>query len=93
MMSFVLCSKIKSIKALPIFQSLQHLLLAEHSPWPCLTLLSVTLLWLHNCFKDRAKAGSNVFYLRYAFSKFIVKIKGIGKTLGELGELTGESFR
>lgn len=91
MMSFVLCSKIKSIKALLIFQSLQHWLLIEHSPWPCLTYYCLRLLWFHNCFKDLAKAESNMFYLVYVFFKFVVEIKG--KTLREEDELAGETLK
>lgn len=56
-------------------------------------LLSVALVWLHNCFRDLAKAESDVVYLVYGFSRFTVKIKGVGKALRELHELTEESFK
>lgn len=45
MMSFALSNNMNSTEVLPIVWSLQHLLLVEHSPWPCLTLIRI--LYLH----------------------------------------------
>lgn len=94
MMSFVLCSKIKIYQSSACLPVPSMFAISRAFPLALSNLLpSVTLLWLHNCFKDLAKAESNVFYLVYASPKFTAQKKGIRKTPSVLGELAGESFK